>query len=112
MSIYYICSRYRGKDKAEVDKHIQYAKDLTREVLLQDCCAVTPHLYMTNCLKDSDPDERILGLKAALALLEKCDAVVVGQKYGISKGMTAEIAHAKKLNLPVLYWDKEEGAVV
>lgn len=76
MSIYYICSRYRGKDKAEVDKHIQYAKDLTREALLYGHCAVTPHLYMTDCLNDSDPDERMLGLKAALELLGMCDAVI------------------------------------
>lgn len=111
MSIYYICSRYCGKDKAEVDKHIQYAKDLTRKVLLHGHCAITPHLYITDCLNDSDPDERMLGLEAALELLEKCDAVVVGQKYGISEGMAAEIAQAKRLNLPVLYRDKEEGVI-
>lgn len=103
MSIYYICSRYRGKDKTEIDRHIQYAKDLTREALLHGHCAVTPHLYMTDCLNDSDPDERMLGLEAALELLEKCDAVIVGKKYGISEGMAAEIAEAKVLNIPVLY---------
>ncbi|MCM1119353.1 MAG: hypothetical protein NC543_08340 [bacterium] len=53
----------------------------------------------------------MLGLEAALELLGKCDAVVVGQRYGISEGMAAEIAQAKKLNLPVLYRDKEEGVI-
>lgn len=106
MNIYYICSRYRGKDRAEIDKHIQYAKDLTREVLLHGNCAVTPHLYMTDCLDDSDQCERMLGLKAAIELLEKCDAVVVGEKYGISEGMEAEIAHAKKMNIPILYRER------
>lgn len=111
MNVYYICSRYRGKDKAEVEKHIQYARDLTREALLHGHCAIAPHLYMTDCLNDSDPSERMLGLEAAFELLGKCDAVVVGQRYGISKGMAAEIEHAKKLNLPVIYRDKEEGVI-
>lgn len=111
MSMYYIRSRYRGKDKVEIEKHIQYAKDLTRKALLHGHCAVTPHLYITECLNDSDPDERMLGLDAALELLAKCDAVIVGQRFGISEGMQAEIDRAKILNIPVFYRDVEEGAI-
>lgn len=110
MSMYYICSRYRG-NKEEISEHIAYAKALTREILLFGHCAIAPHLYITDCLDDSDPEERKTGLEAALEILGKCDAVVVGQKFGISEGMAAEIAEAKKLGIPVFYRDSEERKV-
>lgn len=107
MSMYYICSRYRGT-KEQIAEHIEYAKELTRETLLYGHCAITPHLYITNCLDDSDPEERQMGLEAALEILGRCDAVVVGMQFGISEGMATEIAEAKRLGIPVFYRDKEE----
>lgn len=53
--LYYICSPYRGATKEEVEKHIKYARKLTRAVLLHGFGAIAPHLYMTNCLDDSNP---------------------------------------------------------
>lgn len=61
--LYYICSPYRGATKEEVEKHIKYAKELTRTVLLHE------------------------------------------QKFGISKGMAAEIKEAEKLGILVFYRD-------
>lgn len=104
MSMYYICSRYRGS-KDRVAKHIEYAKALTREALLYDHCAIAPHLYITDCLDDSDPEERKIGLEAALEILKRCDVMAVGQRFGISEGMAAEIAEAKRLKIPILYRD-------
>lgn len=110
MNLYYICSRYRGT-KEQIAAHIEYANELTRKVLLYGHCAITPHLYITNCLEDSDPKEREIGLEAALGILRKCDAVVVGEKFGISEGMAVEIAEAKKSGIPVFYVDREERKV-
>ena len=104
--IYYVCSPYRGKTPEQVQVHFNYAVDLTREMLLYGHCPITPHLYITACLNDDDPDERKIGLEAALELLKKCDAVIVGQRYGISEGMAAEIETAKQLNIPVFYRDR------
>lgn len=101
--LYYICSPYRAATKEEVEKHIEYAKELTSTVLLHGQSAVTPHLYITNCLDDSDPEERKLGLEASLEILKKCDVVFVGQKFGISEGMAVEIKEAEKLGIPVFY---------
>lgn len=108
MSMYYICSRYRGT-KEQIAAHIEYAKELTREALLYGHCAIAPHLYITDCLDDSDPEERQIGLETALEILARCDAVIVGQRFGISEGMAAEIAEAKKLGIPVFYRKKEVG---
>ena len=49
---------------------------------------------MPVCLDDTKPDERMIGTGAALALLERCDAVMIGKRYGISEGMAAEITKA------------------
>lgn len=104
--IYYVCSPYRGKTPEQVQVHFDYAVQLTREMLLYGHCPITPHLYITACVNDDEPDERKIGLEAALELLEKCDAVIVGQRYGISEGMATEIEKAKQLNIPVFYRDR------
>ena len=81
------------------------ARKLTRTVLLHGHSAVAPHLYITNCLNDSKSEERKRGLEASLEILKKCDVVYVGQKFGISKGMAAEIKEAEKLGILVFYRD-------
>ena len=101
----YICSPYRGATKEEVEKHIKYARKLTRTLLLHGHSAVAPHLYITNCLNDSKSEERKRGLEASLEILKKCDVVYVGQKFGISKGMSVEIKEAEKLGILVFYRD-------
>lgn len=111
MNTYYVCSRYRGTNKQMVE-HIKYAKELTKEVLLNGDSAITPHLYITNCLDDSDPKERCLGLSSAIALLQKCDAVIIGQRFGISEGMAAEIKEAEKCGIPVIYWDNTDKGML
>lgn len=100
--IYYICSPYRGTQE-QVQKHLEYAKELTREVLMRGYATITPHLSIAECLNDCDEKERRIGLKADLELLEKCDAVIVGNRYGISEGMLGEIKRAKELNIPLFY---------
>lgn len=79
----YICSPYRAKDSAELDRHIDYAQALTRLALEAGVAPITPHLYMTQCLDESKEQERAQGMAAGLALLKSCDFVIVGVKYGI-----------------------------
>lgn len=43
----YICSPYRAKDGAELDRNIDYAQQLTRQALEAGLAPITPHLYMT-----------------------------------------------------------------
>ena len=62
---------------------------------------MTPHLYMTKALDDRDPLEREIGMAAGRRLLLHCDEIWVGQKYGISEGMKAEIELATKAGIPV-----------
>ena len=69
----YICSPYRAKDGAELDRNIDYAQQLTRQALEAGLAPITPHLYMTQCMDDKKPEERAWGMAAGLALLKGCD---------------------------------------
>ena len=102
----YICSPYRAKDGAQLDRNIDYAKALTKQAIEAGLAPITPHLYMTQCLNEDKPEERAAGMAAGLTLLKSCDFVIVGVKYGISEGMSAEIAEADAAGIEVVNADK------
>lgn len=106
MRVVYICSPYRAADEESMQRNINYARELTRGVLLQGESPVTVHLYMTQCLDEDNHKERYVGLAAGREIIPRCDAVVVGMRHGISTGMKAEIDFAKKCGIPVQYIDK------
>lgn len=106
MRTVYICSPYRAKDGAELDRHIEYAQALTKQAIEAGLAPITPHLYMTQCLNEDKPEERAAGMAAGLTLLKSCDFVIVGVKYGISEGMSAEIAEADAAGIEVVNADK------
>lgn len=102
MRTVYICSPYRAKDSAQLDRHIDYAQELTRQALEAGLAPITPHLYMTQCLNEDKPQERAQGMAAGLTLMKNCAFVIVGTKYGISEGMQQEIETAAALRIPVV----------
>ncbi|WP_347288545.1 DUF4406 domain-containing protein, partial [uncultured Alistipes sp.] len=102
----YICSPYRAKDGAQLDRNIDYAQALTKQAIEAGLAPITPHLYMTQCLNEDKPEERAAGMAAGLTLLKSCDFVIVGVKYGISEGMSAEIAEADAAGIEVVNADK------
>lgn len=97
----YVCSPYRG----DIKRNKEYARELTRKVLLSGNAPVCPHLYITEVTNESDILERTLGLTAGLKLLEGCSSVLVGCKYGVSGGMQGEINYAQRLGIQVKYED-------
>ena len=102
----YICSPYRAADSAQLDRNIDYAQALTKQAIEAGLAPITPHLYMTQCLNEDKPEERAAGMAAGLTLLKSCDFVIVGVKYGISEGMSAEIAAADAAGIEVVNADK------
>ena len=106
MRTVYICSPYRAKDGAQLDRNIDYAQALTKQAIEAGLAPITPHLYMTQCLNEDKPEERAAGMAAGLTLLKGCDFVIVGVKYGISEGMSAEIAEADAAGIEVVNADK------
>ena len=60
-------------------------------------------------LRDEIPDERELGMRFGLALLSLCNEVWIFQdKTGLSSGMAAEEAEAKRLHKVIRYFDLQE----
>lgn len=107
----YVCSPYRAKSRGEQQRNIEYAEHLTRLAVFSGGTPVTPHLYMTKALDDWDPLEREIGMAAGRRLLLHCDEIWVGQKYGISEGMKAEIELATKAGIPVKLFDGQNSAL-
>ena len=105
MRLVYICSPYRAADEETLQRNIDYARELTREILLQGKAAVTPHLYMTQCLNEADEAERRCGLAAGRAMGEKCETMLVGRRFRISEGMALEIDKKKKKGICIQYHD-------
>ena len=93
-NLVYVCSPYRGNLIKRI-RNIRYAKELTREAFIRGLTPITPHLYLTRALNDNIPEERKQGLLAGLDLLQTCDTILVGTRYGISEGMETEITAAR-----------------
>lgn len=100
--VVYVCSPFRADTKAEKKRNREYAKWLTRQVLLNGDSPITPHLYMTKCLDDDIPDERSLGMRAGKELIKRCSLLLVGEMYGISKGMKEEIEFAEAIKIQIM----------
>ncbi len=108
----YICSPYRAHSSAELDRNIEYVQEITRQVLRAGYAPITPHLYMTQCLNENDPEERSIGMAAGLQLLAGCDFVVIGDRYGISEGMDTEMRLAEELGIELVKADEVHGGEV
>ena len=95
LQVCYVCSPYRDNP----ERNIEYAKFLTRWAIVLGYSPITPHLYIPQVLDDNIPAQRAEGMAIARELLARCDCILVGDKYGISEGMQAEIDLARKLGL-------------
>lgn len=95
----YICSPCRG----DMEKNIIKAQGYCREAveLYPDVVPIAPHVYCTQFLDDTNPDERAVGMEMGIALLDMCDELWV---YGIenpSEGMQREIEYAAEHGIAI-----------
>lgn len=95
----YVCSPYRG----DTQRHKEYARELTAAAVNSGLAPVTVHLYLTEVLDDSLPEERRRGMEAGQEILRQCSFILVGGRYGISEGMKEEIRLADMQGLAFLY---------
>lgn len=99
----YICSPYRG----EVERNLEYAKELTRLALDNGYAPIAVHMYLTQAINDDIPQEREKGLTAGKEILKNCKYILIGSKYGISDGMMGEIKLAIEAGLIELAAEKD-----
>ena len=95
----YVCSRLAG----DIENNIEKAKVYARFVA-KTCGAIpiAPHIYFTQFLDDTVPEESAFCAMAGLLLLSDCDELwYFGDS--VSKGMVREIIAAKEQGIPVRY---------
>ena len=100
----YVCSRLAGDIENNIEKAKGYARFVAKE-----CGAVpiAPHIYFTQFLDDTVPEERAFGTLAGLQLLSECDELwYFGDS--VSRGMVTEIIAAKEQSIPVRYVSDKE----
>ena len=95
----YVCSPYRGDTK----RNKEYARKLTRAALDNGFIPVTVHLYLMEATDDTNPEERVRGMAAGMKILENCKYILIGDRYGISEGMKAEMTFAAVKGKIMLY---------
>lgn len=98
-NLVYVCSPYRG----DIRRNKEYARELTKIALNNGFLPVTVHLYLTEVVDDNDPEQRKRGLAAGMKILENCKYILIGEKYGVSEGMKAEIIMAALKGIVMLY---------
>ena len=101
MKTLYVCSGFAG----DVEGNVAFARRVCREVALAGHAPVAPHLFLPDVLDDADVEEREVGLRCGLALLEICDEVLVAGP--ITDGMESEIEAASAWGIPVRFHSKE-----
>ena len=100
----YVCSRLAGDIENNIEKAKGYARFVAKEY---GAIPIAPHIYFTQFLDDTVPEERAFGTMAGLLLLSDCDELwYFGDS--VSQGMVREIIAAKKQNIPVRYVSDQE----
>lgn len=91
----YICAPLGG----DITGNLRKARKYTKYALLCGVAPVVPHFY-AECLDDSNPEEREIGMSAGLSLLWFCDEMwIFGNE--ITDGMKQEIQFCNSLNIPI-----------
>lgn len=87
--------------------NVKYARECVRDCIQRGESPFASHLLYTQkgLLDDSKPEERKLGIDAAIGWLQVADYVVVYMDLGVTAGMVIGIIRAAKLEKPIrLRW--------
>ena len=98
MKLVYVAGPFRAATPWGVELNIRHAEALALEVCRLGAVGVCPHTMWRHFDK-SLPDE--FWLAAGLHLLDRCDAVVLGEGWRASRGTLREIERACLLGLHV-----------
>lgn len=98
----YICSPCRG----DYEKNIDNAATYSRAAFKRGYIPITPHLYFTRFMDDTNDKERSMAMSAGSQLLLMCSEVWVFGLDHPSEGMQAEIALAIRHGIPIIDGDE------
>lgn len=98
-SLVIIESPYAG----DVKRNEAYAKRCMYDSLIRGEAPFLSHALYTQCLDDTVPEDRKLGMEAGWEWIGASDFTVVYEDYGISKGMQEGIALAQNIGHEVRF---------
>jgi hypothetical protein len=100
MKVIYIAGPFRGPSAWDIESNIRRAETLALEVWRMGAAALCPHTN-TRFFQNAAPDD--VWLKGDIALLERCDAMLMTDDWQRSSGARAEHDHASFKRIPVFY---------
>ena len=104
MEVIYVAGPYRAKTKEQRDKNIIEASKLGVKVWEIGMVPIVPH---NNCRKFEDYTDKVTDetyLNGGLALMHRCDAILVVENNWIkSEGTRIEILHAMRYHIPIFF---------
>lgn len=98
MKVVYIAGPFRGPSHWAIAENIRNAERLALQVWVTGAAALCPHLNTAH-FQDALPDH--VWLAGDLALLAKCDALLMTPDWRRSSGATAEREFARERGIPV-----------
>ena len=101
--IVYICSPY---SKGDVKVNVENAKKYSRFAVDNQYLPITPHIYFTQFMDDNVKAERKTAIHMNFVLMSKCSELWVFGEV-ISKGMKAEIRHARDKGMRIRFFTEE-----
>ena len=99
-AVVYVAGPYRAATAWEIEQNIRRAETLALEVWRSGAAAVCPHAN-TRFFQGAAPDD--VWLDGDLAILAKCDALLMSPDWTRSSGSRAEQQFAEGRGIPVFY---------
>lgn len=100
MKVVYVAGPFRGPDSWTMECNIRRAEALALEVWRRGIAVICPHAN-TRFFQGAAPDE--VWLEGDVAILDRCDAIIMTPDWQRSTGATAEWKHAVGTGTPVFY---------
>lgn len=101
----YLAGPIRSKDGISMNENVSMAKTLALELWKKGYAVICPHANTDLPIIVADKEcEEDIWLNGDLAMLARCDALVVMPNWKGSKGTEGEIAFAEKHNIPIYYY--------
>jgi nucleoside 2-deoxyribosyltransferase len=100
MKVVYVAGPFRGKSHWDIAENIRNAERLALDVWRLGAAALCPHANTAH-FQDAAPDH--VWLDGDLAMLDKCDAIIMTPDWRRSSGATAEHEHALANGIPSFY---------
>lgn len=100
VKLVYVAGPFRAPNVWDMEQNIRRAEALSLEVWRLGAVAICPHLN-TRCFQGVLPDH--IWLDGDLAILTKCDAVIMTEDWQRSEGATTEHVYARKHQIPIFY---------